>query len=128
MPKISDHRCNMLAFHLLWWQLYAIFAPQKMSIDIFSLFLKYGSAFFFAFFDPAGKCTTTKCRLSRRKDERASSDLRLERLMHEVLMKFNFFFHVNKDEGNRDRHKTLGNKDWSEVWRSAVPEAFTHDL
>ena len=33
----SDYRCHMLAHHLLFWHLYAIFEPSGIRVDIFEL-------------------------------------------------------------------------------------------
>ena len=39
-------RCNLLAWHLLIWELTAIFAPEEIRIDIFDLLSVRGGAFF----------------------------------------------------------------------------------
>lgn len=33
----ADYRCNLFARHLIWWELTAVFYPQKMQLDIFDL-------------------------------------------------------------------------------------------
>ena len=93
LPKVSDYRCNMLAYHLLLWQLFAIFAPQLIKIDIFSILLSQGCSFFFCYFDPAGKCSPTRNNLFKRR--RHPEVWPHEKLINKVVVKFSAFFHVN---------------------------------
>ena len=55
LPNRSDYRCNLLSYHLLLWELFAIYAPEEIKIDVFELLKSRGGAIFFNFFIPTGK-------------------------------------------------------------------------
>ena len=118
----------MLAFHLLQWELFAIFAPQKMRVDIFNLLISYGCSLVFCFFDANGKCTTDRIRLSRKKKDRFCYDMRLERAMRNVTVKFCSYFHNHALQGNKHRKTHFGEKEFNDLWREAIPEPFSSDL
>ena len=37
LPKVADFRCHMLSYHLMMWGLHAIFAPDKIKLDLLML-------------------------------------------------------------------------------------------
>ena len=45
LTKMADFRCNMIAFHLIMWNLFAIFAPEKIKIDVFDFMCIKGGGF-----------------------------------------------------------------------------------
>ena len=50
----SDMRCNLMLYHLIQWELMAIFAPQEIKVDIFDLLCVRGGGFFQYFVHPTG--------------------------------------------------------------------------
>ena len=57
LPAASDTRCNLIAQHLLMWELHAILAPDRIKIDLFDLICLKGGAIFQRFYMPSGKCS-----------------------------------------------------------------------
>ena len=53
--KHSDYRCFMLVHHLLKFELWAIFKPEEMRLDIFELLKTRGNLCFNTFMDPRGE-------------------------------------------------------------------------
>ena len=80
----------MLAFHLLVWELYAIFAPEKIHIDIFELLKSQGCAVFFGFFGPEGKCKQSKNKMLTSKKQ-TKTDGKSD--VHKAILKISSFFH-----------------------------------
>ena len=60
LPKMIDMRCHMLAYHLLIWHLFVIYAPDKIQIDIYDLLSIQGGGFFSQFAQPAGSLHVCK--------------------------------------------------------------------
>ena len=41
----ADHRCSLMLFHLVLWEVTAMFYPEKIKIDVFDILCKNGSLF-----------------------------------------------------------------------------------
>ena len=55
LTKHSDFRCFMLVQHLLKFELWAIFIPEAMRVDIYELLKTHGNVTFSYFIDPSGE-------------------------------------------------------------------------
>ena len=55
LPPQTDFRCNLLAYHLLVWEIHAILAPEQIKINFFDLLCIKGGAIFRTFAFPNGK-------------------------------------------------------------------------
>ena len=60
LPPLSDLRCNCLAFHLLLWELTAIFAPHHIRVDLFDLLLVRGGTIFNLYVIPEGQASVER--------------------------------------------------------------------
>ena len=45
LSRLSDFRCHMMVYHLIQWELFAIFAPEKIRLDLFDLLCIRGGGF-----------------------------------------------------------------------------------
>ena len=55
LAPFTDFRCNLIAYHLVMWQLYAIFCPEEIKIDFFDYFCVRGGGQLQTFILPDGK-------------------------------------------------------------------------
>ena len=55
LAPMADFRCNLIAYHLVMWQLFAIFAPQEIKVDFFDYFCVRGGGQHQTFILPDGK-------------------------------------------------------------------------
>ena len=46
LPRMTDLRCHLLVDHLINWELLAIYAPDRMRLDMFDLLCTRGGGVF----------------------------------------------------------------------------------
>ena len=55
-----------MAFSLVWWELYALFAPDQIKIDIYDLLCSRGGALFQSYCTPCGLHVTERKEFRRK--------------------------------------------------------------
>ena len=52
LKGLKDQRCHLMAFSLVWWELYALFTPEQIRVDFFDLLCSRGGAVFQTYCTP----------------------------------------------------------------------------
>ena len=121
LTKHSDFRCFMLVQHLLKFELWAIFIPEAMRVDIYELLKTHGNVTFSYFIDPSGEMKETRIKETSYKQVWREG----ERKLLYALRKFNLFYRFNPFSNPvKELH---GVTDFHEVWRKFIPEPFASD-
>lgn len=128
LPDLADMRSNQLSWHLLNWELAAIFAPDEIKVDIFDLLCCRGGAILQNFITPDGKVMRKK-RINGdfNAGEFKSSFKDYYKQSCRLESRFKDFYRMNKFEC-RKKTADLGKTKFIEVWNSVVPEAYKDDL
>jgi len=112
LDGFKDQRCHLLAFTLVWWELYALFTPEQIKIDIFDLLCSRGGACFQTYCTPCGLLQTDRkeFRCNFMTKRHSNSQLYVSDQVSEAYKRFRTFYHVHpKNEGrvaksDHDRH------------------------
>ena len=127
LPKKSDLRCSMLAYHLLLWEMQAILAPEQMRLDIFELLKIRGCAILTAFLDPNGRRLRSEKRRKKTKFRKYVSN---ERSVQEAMDKIEPILMSHKVAGRNFNLKSRGlseAEEFENIWRQIVPKSFAQD-
>ena len=54
LPPRADQRCHLLSFALIWWELFALFTPDQIKVDLFDILCCRGGACFQTYCTPCG--------------------------------------------------------------------------
>lgn len=125
LPPMADMRCNMMASHLLPWNMMAIYAPHKIRVDPFDLFCVRGGGFFQSFSMPEGRTTVFR----QDKTTRQVYFKYCEPYQREIFLatkRLKSFFRFSQSDSRR-AHEDSSKSDFFDVWRATVPPPFNKD-
>ena len=129
LPKVSDYRCHMLTYHLIMWELHAIFAPHEIRLDIMRLLCAHGTVPFNVYIRPAGSINYDVSGLyifSRPRRECTYDELDYLRPIHTAFFRLRRFFRFSHHDTRRAADEN-GKMNFYEVWKLAIPEPFAND-
>ena len=114
----------MMAFHLYFFEMTAIFAPDEIKVDIFDLLCSSGGAILRSFIYPCGISNYYKIR-SKAKCPLYHIPTSMKEIS-KLQSRFKEFFRFNRYDGRRHKDDH-GKTEFFQIWQNLVPEAFKND-
>ena len=125
LPRMTDLRCQLMADHLVNWEILAIYAPEKLRIDLFDLLCTRGGGFLNVLFLQFDGQLYFKGIFSTNKAAIAAT-APYNQTVHRALVRLKFWYRAWGDL-ERQKYKADVKATFFEFWQDIVPFPFSKD-